>query len=318
MRRVEEWIEGEMERLTPPEAIANAPALKDRAPRAASDRRAAPLTPALSPKSGERERTVPSVPSQLELPFLAEAGRSDLRGPTQPPPGRLRHVQLSTRVVPYWLRRARRRTIGIVVDERGVSAAAPRWATIAEVEGFIREKERWVMKRLDEVRREARAPFLWQEGARLPYLGRDVSLARTVWAGVRLAGQRLEVPALAFESATRLRETVHRVGAALGARRSTASASPRSGSGSACRHPRSRCRTRPRSGAAAPRRSTVAAGCCCTGSSCTSSRASSTTSSRTSSRTCGTWTTRPRSGESSSRCSPTTNGRGASCASAVT
>jgi predicted metal-dependent hydrolase len=148
------------------------------------------------------------VPSQLELPFLAAAGRSDLRGPTLPPPGRLRHVQLATRVVPYWLRRARRRTIGIVVDERGVSAAAPRWATVAEVEAFIREKERWVLKRLDEVRSGVRAPFLWQEGARLPYLGSDVSLARTVWAGVRLAGARLDVPAAAFESATRLRETV--------------------------------------------------------------------------------------------------------------
>jgi predicted metal-dependent hydrolase len=148
------------------------------------------------------------MPSQLELPFLADAGRSDLRGPTQAPPGRLRHVQLSTRVVPYWLRRARRRTISIVVDERGVFAAAPRWATIVEIEAFIREKERWVMKRLDEVRREARAPFLWQEGARLPYLGREVALARTVWAGIRLAGPRLEVPALAYESATRLREIV--------------------------------------------------------------------------------------------------------------
>ena len=148
------------------------------------------------------------MPSQLELPFLAGAGRSDLKGPTQAPPGRLRHVQLSGRIVPYWLRRARRRTIGIVVDERGVSAAAPRWATIAEIEGFIREKERWVLRRLDEVRREARAPFLWQEGARLPFLGHDVALARTVWAGVRVAGERLEVPVGAFESATRLRETV--------------------------------------------------------------------------------------------------------------
>lgn len=146
--------------------------------------------------------------SQLELPFLADAGRSDLRGPTLAPPGRLRHVQLSGRVVPYWLRRARRRTIGIVVDERGVAAAAPRWATIAEIEAFIREKERWVLKRLDDVRRESRAPFLWQEGARLPWLGRDVALARTVWANVRLAGDRLEVPLTAYESATRLRSMV--------------------------------------------------------------------------------------------------------------
>ena len=46
MRRVEEWIEGEMERLTPPDVIARSPASRDRTARAA------PLTPALSPKVG--------------------------------------------------------------------------------------------------------------------------------------------------------------------------------------------------------------------------------------------------------------------------
>jgi len=145
---------------------------------------------------------------QLELPFLAEPGRRDLKGPTPQPPGRLRHIQLGTRVIPYWFRRARRRTIGIVVEEHGLVAAAPRWATIAEVEAFIREKQRWVLRRLEESRRNARPPFLWQEGARLPYLGRDIALARTAWGSARLAGDRLEVPAIAFEAAARLRETV--------------------------------------------------------------------------------------------------------------
>jgi hypothetical protein len=145
---------------------------------------------------------------QLELPFLAEPGRRDLRGPTPNPPGRLRHIRLGTRVIPYWFRRARRRTIGIVVEAHGLVAAAPRWATIAEVEAFIREKERWVLKRLDEIRRNARPPFLWQEGARFPYLGRDVALARALWGGTRLAKDRLEVPWVAFEAAARLRETV--------------------------------------------------------------------------------------------------------------
>jgi predicted metal-dependent hydrolase len=145
---------------------------------------------------------------QLELPFLAEAGRRELKGPTPKPPGRLRHLQLGTRVLPYWFRRARRRTIGIAVEEHGLVAAAPRWATIAEVEAFIREKQRWVLKRLDEVRRNLRPPFLWQEGARLPYLGRDIALARTAWGCTRLAGDRLEVPAIVFAAAPRLRETV--------------------------------------------------------------------------------------------------------------
>jgi predicted metal-dependent hydrolase len=152
---------------------------------------------------------MPRAPErQLELPVLAAAGRRGLTGPTPKAPGRLRHIQLGTRVLPYWFRRARRRTIGIAIEAQGLVAAAPRWATIAEVEAFIREKQRWVLRRLEEARRNARPPFLWQEGARLPYLGRDVALARTVWGRVRLAGERLEVPAIAFDAAARLRELV--------------------------------------------------------------------------------------------------------------
>jgi predicted metal-dependent hydrolase len=137
---------------------------------------------------------------QLELPFLVE--------PPSQGPGRLRYVQLGARVVPYWFRRARRRTIGIAIDERGLRASAPRWATIAEVEAFLREKERWVLKRLDEARRHARAPFLWQEGARVPYLGTQVAIVRAVSGGTRLQDGLLHLAPGAFASAERLREAV--------------------------------------------------------------------------------------------------------------
>lgn len=137
---------------------------------------------------------------QLELPFLVE--------PQSPAPGRLRHLRLGARIVAYRFRRARRRTIGIVVDERGLAAAAPRWATIAEVEAFIREKERWVLKRLDDARRHARAPFLWQEGARMPYLGRQIEIAAAPRDAPGLAGNRLEVPGPAVQSAAALRTAV--------------------------------------------------------------------------------------------------------------
>ena len=137
---------------------------------------------------------------QLELPFLVE--------PPREAQGRLRHLRLGARVVPYRFRRARRRTIGIVVDERGLAAAAPRWATIAEVEAFIREKERWILKRIDDARHRARAPFLWQEGARLPYLGREIEIRSAPRDGAGLVGNRLEVPARAAQTAATLRATV--------------------------------------------------------------------------------------------------------------
>ena len=137
---------------------------------------------------------------QLELPFLVE--------PPRAPQGRLRRVQLGGRVVPYRFRRARRRTIGIVVDERGLAAAAPRWATLAEVEAFIREKERWILRRLADPQRRARTPFLWQEGARLPYLGREIVIAGGTRGAPVLAGDRLEVPVRALSAASALRAAV--------------------------------------------------------------------------------------------------------------
>jgi len=141
---------------------------------------------------------------QLELPFAVESrGPSDFNAPTQRPPGRLRQVQLSARVISYWFRRARRRSIGIVVDERGLLACAPRWVTVAEVESFIREKERWVLKRLDDLRRRVRAPFTWREGAAFPYLGRPIALARGPAPGVRLVGDRLHIPAIDFDASLR-------------------------------------------------------------------------------------------------------------------
>jgi predicted metal-dependent hydrolase len=137
---------------------------------------------------------------QLELPFLVE--------PPRTAPGRLRHVRLGGRLVAYRFRRARRRTIGIVVDEHGLAAAAPRWATIAEVEAFIREKERWVLRRLDDPRHRPRPPFLWREGARLPYLGREIVIARGRRGAPALTGERLELPAPTLDAEAALRATV--------------------------------------------------------------------------------------------------------------
>jgi hypothetical protein len=135
---------------------------------------------------------------QLELPFLVE--------PPRAAPGRLRRVQLGGQLVAYRFRRARRRTIGIVVDEHGLAAAAPRWATIAEVEAFIREKARWILRRLDG--RRPRPPFLWREGARLPYLGGEIVIARARRSAPALAGERLEVPGQMLSAEAALRAAV--------------------------------------------------------------------------------------------------------------
>ena len=67
--------------------------------------------------------------------------------------------------VPWRLVRARRRTIGFVVDGRGLEVRAPRSVSLAEIEAGLAEKARWIAR-------------TWQ---RVAARARDVEAARTVW-----------------------------------------------------------------------------------------------------------------------------------------
>ena len=138
---------------------------------------------------------------QLQLDFLLAPPRvADVRH---------RYIQLGGRVVTYRLRRAQRRTIGLVVDRHGLTASAPHWVALGEVEAFIREKAHWVTKKLDEHECRKTTAFEWRVGATLPVLGRPVSLSLAPHAtATGLAGERLEVALRQDATVTALRESV--------------------------------------------------------------------------------------------------------------
>jgi predicted metal-dependent hydrolase len=106
---------------------------------------------------------------QLELPLAV--------APVVVPAGTLRHIQLGSEIVGYRLRRARRRSIGLVIDDDGLRVAAPGHTPIAEVEAFIREKARWVLQKLSEWRAAPRPPVVkWNDGTTIALLGAPVTI----------------------------------------------------------------------------------------------------------------------------------------------
>ena len=112
---------------------------------------------------------------QLELPLAV--------APVAVPAGTLRYIQLGSEIVGYRFRRARRRSIGIVIDDDGLRVAAPGHTPITEVEAFIREKARWVLKKLSEWRASPKPPVVsWSDGSTEPVTiallhgRRDISL----------------------------------------------------------------------------------------------------------------------------------------------
>ena len=81
-------------------------------------------------------------------------------------------IELGGRALEYRFARRRRRTLGITVDAAGLKVAAPLRAPWREIEAFLRDKERWILAKLDEWSRVPRAPLLrCLSGESLPLFG---------------------------------------------------------------------------------------------------------------------------------------------------
>ena len=113
-------------------------------------------------------------------------------------------IELGGRPVEYRFARRRRRTLGITVDADGLRVAAPMRAPWREVEAFLREKERWILAKLDEWALAPRPALVHGvTGERLPLFGEVVGLERRAGAVRREAGQWLGRPALDPEEVAR-------------------------------------------------------------------------------------------------------------------
>lgn len=85
-----------------------------------------------------------------------------------------------TPVFSYHLERAKRKTVGFIVDERGVTVRAPRWVSVAEIEKMLQEKEGWIQKKLTEFgnwqKEIGMQTVRFEDGAKIPYLGQFLKL----------------------------------------------------------------------------------------------------------------------------------------------
>jgi predicted metal-dependent hydrolase len=107
---------------------------------------------------------------------------SDTRLPE--PRDSLRLIQLDRRLVRFRFTRSRRRTISISIDADGLAIAAPRHAPWVEIEKFLREKTRWILRKLDDWGRAGSPVRIFGEpGESLPVSGRILTLE--VAEGVR-------------------------------------------------------------------------------------------------------------------------------------
>ena len=107
---------------------------------------------------------------QLDLP---------LGGTTPDAPGGQYSLQLDEQPLPFRLRRSRRASVTLAVDEQGLQVSAPRGMALPQIEQAIREGSRAIVGKLAGKTAGAgklSLPTRWQDGVRFPYLGCEVVL----------------------------------------------------------------------------------------------------------------------------------------------
>ena len=174
----------------------------------------APVAPVSTrPPHGIEHTPSPGIGTAVQVPVV-ERPSAPVR-PTRPGddldlprhPRAEREIRLGEHRVAYAFRRARRRSIGFVVGPEGLSVSAPRGVGVREVEGALREKGAWILKKLGEqrerVRRQLAARIEWRDGTTIPFLGGPVILLLDPRAGGALGGAWLETDAAALPGVPR-------------------------------------------------------------------------------------------------------------------
>ena len=86
-------------------------------------------------------------------------------------------IELGGRLIEYRFARRRRRTLAITVNTAGLRVSAPLRAPWREIEAFLRDKQRWILAKLDAWSRVPRPPVLHGlSGETLPLFGAPATL----------------------------------------------------------------------------------------------------------------------------------------------
>ncbi len=121
-----------------------------------------------------------------------------LRSNASAPVVEQRNIQLSGKEISYTLKRSgHRRSIGLRIDDRGLTVNAPLRASERWLHRVLQDKADWVVRQLDNWQARKAPPINWAEGARIPFRGEEFLLTLTPkvrGAKAILQGEALHVP----------------------------------------------------------------------------------------------------------------------------
>jgi predicted metal-dependent hydrolase len=97
--------------------------------------------------------------------------------PSDPPAIEQRCIELSGRPISYILKRSsRRRSIGLSIDESGLSVSMPLRASEKWLHGVLLDKARWIIETLDGWQASRPVEVQWTDGRQIHFMGEQLTL----------------------------------------------------------------------------------------------------------------------------------------------
>jgi len=100
-----------------------------------------------------------------------------LRNFITPPSVEQRAALLAGKTIPYTLKRStRRRSIGLRIDDRGLTVSVPMRASEKWLHSVLQDKAHWVVEKLDGWQTRKPEETCWADGGTISYLGEPLTL----------------------------------------------------------------------------------------------------------------------------------------------
>ena len=97
---------------------------------------------------------------------------STLRRKISPPVVEQRHIDLSGKSISYTLKRSgKRRSIGLRIDERGLTVSMPLRASEKWLHSVLQDKADWVVEKMAGWQHRQAPVVEWRDGERIPFCG---------------------------------------------------------------------------------------------------------------------------------------------------
>lgn len=101
---------------------------------------------------------------------------STLHRKVSPPAVEQRNIDLSGKTIRYTLKRSKRRSIGLRIDERGLTVSMPLRASEKWLHSVLLDKADWVVEKMAGWQDRQPVVIQWRDGERIPFCGDTLTL----------------------------------------------------------------------------------------------------------------------------------------------